>query len=125
MITSYTVFTASWFNSYNSLLFSFEKEETEAQKAEVNIHKAINWDSNPGHWSLAIPSCAPQPTEGSNREQRAHLPPGYTAQQLGLAPEQPLAGQLPLFLHPALLLQLLELQVLKELGLCLQGLSLL
>ena len=56
---------------------------------------------------------------------RAHLPLGDAAEQFGLAPEQPLARQLALFLHAALPLQLLELQVLEELRLRLQGLGLL
>lgn len=115
MISS-TIFTSSWFNSHNSLLlFSFYDEKTEAQRGEVNIREIINWDSNPGHRP-------PTPPRGWGK---THLPLGDAAEQFSLAQEKPLAGQLSLLLHMALALQLLELQVLKELCLCLQSLCLL
>lgn len=52
----------------------------------------------------------------------AHLPAGQTVAALGLAVQQLLVKHLALLLPAALLLQLLELQVFKELGLRLQGL---
>lgn len=67
---------------------------------------------------------APDPA-GSLPTSRPYLPVDHTAVVLALAEQQLLAEHLSLLLQAALLLQLLELQVLKQLRLHLQGLGLL
>lgn len=59
------------------------------------------------------------------RQPPPHLPPGHAAEVLGSLLQELLTPGLPLLLQAALPLQLLELQVLKLLGLCLQRLSVL